>query len=294
MGTSASGSGPRPTTPLIPNWIPDSENLPPDNGNYDDTADNTPITNPADQLTNPSESPVEENNVKVANRYYEARKLFSSFSKNRSSNHDAFKDSLKSYVRKGGGGSSTLAIRMRPSVARISRFHNVINTFREEGAAAALKSFNLDSYNNRPLLDVLSALTDIIFDDSSIYNNIQDDSITKLAYTNTINRIVEIEGIDLNSLSNENIEVMIALFIEETIATKVICDIGISLFKTVQNCEEIIEIEETAYQIVSGLVRNKIMPEIIATQRGLVHGIEKSIENIYRIAFDSIARSNQQ
>ena len=289
MGTSASSSGPRPTTPLIPNWIPDNQG-PPNNSPETDDSGDRPDTDEASDNTVDNSDTISE----IPNRYSEARTKFTSYSKNRSSRSDVLRDSLRSYVSKGGGGSSTLSKRMRPSTSRISRFHSIINTFKAQGFSEALKSFNLESYNNRPLLDVLSALTDVIFDNSNLYNNIQDDSIAKLAYTNTINRIVEIEGIDLDTLTNENIEVMIAIFIEETIATRVICDIGTSLFKTVQDCQEIIEVEETTYQIISGLVRNQIMPEIISTQRGLAQNIERNIENIYRIAFDCIAGTTQQ
>ena len=84
---------------------------------------------------------------------------------------------------------------------------------------------------------------------------------------------------------------MMAIFIEESIATRVICDIGVKLFEKAPSCEEIIEVEETVYQIIKGLVRNEKMPEIIATQRGLVQNIEKSVEKIYRIAFDCIAET---
>ncbi len=294
MGTSSSGSGPRPTTPLIPNWIlpdpiPVPDPLPGDDS--DDASDNedSGVEEAAeDNNTN------DNSNTESPNRFSEARRNFTSFSKNRVSGTNALSASLRSYVTKANGGSSTMARRMTPSASSVARFYSVVNTIKEQGVTVALRSFSLDSYSNRPVLDVLAALTDVIFDNLGPYNNIHDESITKLAYTNTINRIVENENIDLNSLTNENVEVMLAVFIEETIATRVICDIGTSLFKNLQDCQEIIEVEETTYQIVSGLVRNQIMPEIIATQRGQNQSIERNIENIYRIAFDCIAETIQQ
>ena len=294
MGTSSSGKGPRPTTPLIPGWIADALELPtiaPESLDSDTGSENSPETGEEVASEN---TPTDNQTVKDSNRYLEARRNFTSFSKNTVTGTSALRDSLRSYVKRGSGGSSTLAKRMRPSASRISRFHSVVNTFKEQGAAEALKTFNLEQYSDKPLLDVLSALTDVIFDATNPYNNIQDDSITKLAYVNTINRVVEMNEIDLDTLTNENVEVMIAIFIEETIATRVICDVGTSLFKAKTNCKEIIEAEETIYDIVSGMVRNQIMPEIKASQRGLVKNIEKSIQNIYRIAFDCIAGTIQQ
>lgn len=292
MGTSSSGSGPRPITPLIPNWIlPDAMPVP-DAPPSDDAED----SNEGDGAEDAGESndTNDDSSTESSNRFLEARRNFTSFSKNRTAGANALRSSLRSYVTKASGGSSTMARRMAPSASSVARFYSAVNTIKEQGVAVALRSFNLDSYSNRPVLDVLAALTDVIFDNSGPYNNIHDESITKLAYANTISRIVESENIDLNSLTNENVEVMLAVFIEETIATRVICDIGTSLFKNIQDCQEIIEVEETTYQIVSGLVRNQIMPEIIATQRGQSQSIERNIENIYRIAFDCIAGTIQQ
>lgn len=301
MGTSASGGGPRPTTPLIPNWIINNDgDLPQEGDQGENTQDDSNDTEDSENESGNNDTeatPNDADNVATQesiNRFAEARSRFTSYSRNHSSGSTAaLSDSLRSYVRKASGGSSTLAKRMRPSAARISRFSNVINTFKQ-GVTEALRQFNLSSYIDKPILDILSALTDVIFSDDSDYNNIQDDSITKLAYANTIIRIAEFEEIDLNSLTNENIEVMVAIFLEETIATRVICDVGTSLFKAVQNCEEILDIEETTYQIVSGLVRTQIMPEIIATQRGDNINIEKNIEKIYRIAFDCIAGTTEE
>jgi hypothetical protein len=305
MGTSASGGGPRPTTPLIPGWIADNSDIPDENNPEENSGDDNPVEeNPDDPNTREDtdagdgesdvDTPDHVADQEATNRFAEARSRFTAFSRGHAGgNRSALRDSLRSYVRKASGGSSTLAKRMRPSAARVSRFSAVINTFKQ-GVTEALRQFNLSSYADKPLLDVLSALTDVIFDDESSFNDIQDDSITKLAYANTIVRIAEFEEIDLNSLTNENIEVMIAIFLEETIATRVICDVGTSLFKAVQNCQEILEIEETTYQIVSGLVRTQIMPQIVASQRGNIPDMEKSIENIYRIAFDCIAGTTEE
>lgn len=283
MGTSSSGNGPRPTTPLVPNWIPTilagDPLLPPPPDEDDEELED-------------DESKEDNSLIISPNRFLETRKSFNKYIRNTTTNRNALHKSLKSYVRKASGGSSTLATRMRPSASRIVSFYNVINTLKEQGPSVVLRSFNLENYANRPLLEVLSALMDVVFNDSNDFNDIQDDSITKLAYANTVNRIVETENIDLNNLTNENIEAMTAIFIEETIATRVICDVGVKLFKNVQNSQAIIEIEETIYQIVTGLVRNQIMAEIITTQR-TSKNIDDNIQNIYRIAFDCIAEITQ-
>lgn len=289
MGTSSPGKGPRPTTPLIPRWIPNTPGPPPpqqDPQNNNDSEHNSNTRQPIPDAASTGEP----------NRYYEARRNFTAFARNNSSSahRNHLNKALKNYVSKSSGGSATLAKRMTPSISRIASFYNVVNTFREQGSAVAFRTFNIENYSDKPVIDILAALTDIIFDASSPYHNTQDDSIAKMAYANTISRIAETENIDLDALTPQNVEVMMAIYIEETIATRVICDVGASLYKEINDPAEIIQAEETIYQIVTGLVRNQIMPEIVATRLGTSADLEKNIQRIYRIAFDCIAESNVQ
>jgi hypothetical protein len=297
MGTSSSGTGPRPTTPLIPTWIPPldgdfiggggqgpGEDIGDREGGQDDEADAISAVDALPQQTTEA--------IVSPNRYRSPRSKFRTFSRDRNNNQPFLRDSLRQYVRDGSGGSRTLSRRMRPSSTRLARFFMVANAIRTGGVETTLATFQLQAFNDRPVIDVLAALTDIIFDDSSPYHDIQDDSITKIAYANTIARIDGLGVIDLDHLTNDNIELMMAIFIEETIVARVICDIGTKLYADLTDCNEAIAIEDMIYQIVSGYVRNDIMPEIIATQRGVVADLETKMEVIYRIAFDCIAGSD--
>jgi hypothetical protein len=67
---------------------------------------------------------------------------------------------------------------------------------------------------------------------------------------------------------------------------------GVSFAGIYTNITELVEIEDNIYQIINGLVRNQIMPVIVATQRGDRTDMEQKIENIYRIAFDAMAGIN--
>ena len=182
---------------------------------------------------------------------------------------------------------------MQPSGSRVAIFYDTIDTIQRRGATTALTDFNLTQFINQPLLSTLSALGEIIFvDTGKIYEDTQDDSITKAAYANTVTRICEdVPDMDLNNLSNEQVEVMMAIFIEETIAQRVINDIGNQFTETLTDVEALLDIENNIYQIVKGMVRNQIMPEISATRRGERQNLERNIENIYRTAFDAMAGS---
>jgi hypothetical protein len=292
MGTSASGTGPRPTTPLIPTWIPqlDGDLVGADGQANDDEIGDVGEGEETDVTVVDTAPPLQSAEIAVLpNRYRSPRSKFKVFSRDRNNNQAFLRDALRQYVRDSSGGSRTISRRMQPSSTRVARFFTVANAIRTDGVVTTLATFQLQAYNDRPLIEILAALTDIVFDDSSIYHDIQDDSITKIAYVNTITRVDGLGVIDLDHLTNGNVELMIAIFIEETIVARVICDIGTKLYADLTDCNEALAIEETIYQIVSGYVRNDIMPDIIATQRGVIADLEAKMEQIYRIAFDCIA-----
>jgi len=298
MGTSASSSGAGGSNPLVPSWINtgggggnENEDTPPNDQATEDgqqSDGNTNDTQPPNQSDGIETTPISQQLPVTSKRYTSSKKDFNKYVKNNGGNTLYMTNALKGYVAKGGGGSSTLSKRMRPSASRVVGFINTVNDIRTLGKAQALTQISLSSYINKPLVEILSALSDEIFKDTNtIYEDTQDDSITKQAYSNTIIRICE-EKIDLDNLSNNDIELMTSIFIEETIAQRVICDIGNNLTKITTDISVLIEIENNVYQIIKGLVRNQIMPELTAIQLGNKIDLYNKIENVYRIAFDAI------
>lgn len=303
MGTSASSGGAGGNNPLVPSWIGGSGGFPPpeplpnpdDNtGEGDDRGETDQGNDNADNNQQDGRHPGDQNGpADDTNRFRQPRRQFNKFVRSGGRSKPALRSALKGYSRNASGGTRQMARRMLPAVTRVGRFYEVINAVRDQGKQASLIQLNLSSYQDKPLYEVLSALGDAIFSDTGrIYEDTQDDSIVKHAYSNTVVRICELEGIDLDNITNQQVEVMIAIFIEETIAQRVISDIGNMLTEKNNDVSELIEIENNVYQIVSGMVRNQIMPEIIATQRGDRTQIETQIENIYHIAFDALAGLN--
>jgi hypothetical protein len=297
MGTSASGGGAGNGNPLIPSWIPsgDGQPAPPpeDNGDSDlanedggDGQDNQAPSAPPESSPAP---PGENRPIVSPYRYTAPRRQLNKFVSSGGTDRGAFGRALKGYSRNAAGSTSGLARRMAPSTIRIAGFSQAINSIRSEGLENTLARLNLTEYIGRPVVEVLAALTDFIFADDGAFHDTQDDSLTKQAYSNAIVRIGEMGDMDLNTLTNENIEVMTATFIEETIVQRVFTDIGNDITKKESDITKLIEIEEMAYQIVSGLVRNTIMPEIKAMQLGNRENLQANIENIYRIAFDTLS-----
>lgn len=302
MGTSSSGSGGGKSNPLIPSWIgggglppaplPDKPNDNDGDPQNDDSTTNPDIENPNNEPFNPEQIPNQP--TESNNRYIAPRRRFNRYARSGRTNVEAAKQALRTYSRTAAGSTTNLAKRMRPSAGRVANFFDAIQSIRTNGVTTALSEFNLIQLQNRPALVVLSAIGEYIFRDfNSAYENTQDDSITKAAYANTVTRICEQDpNLDLNQLTNEQIDVMMAIFIEETIAQRVINDIGNQFTELSTDINELLEIENSLYQIISGLVRTQIMPEITATRQSSRNNLEKNIENIYRIAFDVIGGIN--
>ncbi|NNV55009.1 Qat anti-phage system associated protein QatB [Limnovirga soli] len=311
MGTSSSGGGAGGGNPLIPSWIDNGNLLTPQilpqEANQPDQ--DIPEGDPADSENQYENNGVPDSNGESAtnvspsgegiemggnNRYTTPKKQFNKYARSGGTNIAYLKQALRSYSRNAAGSSTTLARRMQPSASRVAIFYETIDNIRRKGTETALTEFNLTAYVNQPLLNTLSAIGELIFTHTGkVYEDTQDDSITKAAYANTVMRICEDSpDMDLNNLSNDQVEVMMAVFIEETIAQRVINDIGNQFTESTTDIVTLLEIENGIYQIVKGMVRNQIMPEISATKRGDKQNLERNIENIYRTAFDAMAGSN--
>lgn len=306
MGTSASGGGAGNGNPLIPSWISSGGGFNPqnndagenNNGNNKDSNKGSDQDGQAPNNTpqvNPNVS--RENNVSApptSNRYTAPKRQLNKFVSSGGSNGRALRSALRGYSRNAAGSTGGLARRMAPSVTRVAGFAQAVDSIRTNGLNNTLRRLNLGEYVGKPIVDILSALTDVIFsEEGSAFHDIQDDSLTKQAYSNAIVRICEDGNIDLDALSGVDVEIMTATFIEETIVQRIFTDIGSDITKRQSNVETLIEIENTAYQIVSGLVRTQIMPQIQAGRLGNKDNLNRSIENAYRIAFDVLS-SNQE
>lgn len=304
MGTSASGSGASGANPLIPAWIDQGglpavlppqekhrENGAGDANDSDEGESSAGESNNNNQVGDTSSSGAgAQNPVNNSKRFQGPRKEFNKYVSSGGSDNAAIRSALKGYSRNASGGTQRLARRMRAATSRMGTFYDVVDGMKRRGTSAVLSEFNLETFQNKPIVEILSAFSDIIFSDTGkIYEDTQDDSIVRQAYSDTVIRISEIDGIDLDNLTNEQVEVMMAIFMEETIVHRVINDIGNGLTGKNPDVQELVRLEENIYQVVSGLVRNQIMPEIIATNRGDKTGMENKIENIYRQAFDVLA-----
>jgi hypothetical protein len=281
--------GPKPTTPLIPDWINDQEPI-------QDAPSPvlTPPLNPANEDENNGESEnqigVESENPNLSelppvNRFNVSQRGFSKAIK--TGDYRPLKRVLKNYVSSAIGGPKTAAKRMSRSGVAVSRLGFVLSEIGRSGLGEILTRLNLAQYTNRPVIEVLSALMDHICGTSALL----DDAITRQSYADTVTRIIEENpDLDLNQLSEAQVCEMMAVFLEESIVYRLICDIGRSQTVNTADVSNAIRIEEELYQIVSGLIHSIIVPELTISMQDTAT-LNQAVQRIYEIAFRSIVEN---
>lgn len=279
MGTSANRKGPKPSIPLLPDWIdeePDDENSDeqpenPDNEELPDGEEN-------EESPNPTEAP-------VANRFNQSQRGFQQAVK--SGNTAGLRRVVKNYVSQGLGTTRRAAQRMSRSGKAIVTFGAVLSSIRQDGLAATLTQLQLSQYVGQPALQVLSALLVHVCGASALL----DDAITKEAYAETVTRIIdESPDLDLENLTEAQTGEMLAIFLEESIVYRLICDIGRSQTVSTSDPARSIEIEQEIYQIVNGMVHSSIVPELTKAMADPAN-LSREIQRIYQVAFDAIRNS---
>ncbi|MPR31918.1 Qat anti-phage system associated protein QatB [Salmonirosea aquatica] len=279
MGTSANRKGPKPSIPLLPDWMDEepadeNPNQQPEDSDYDEEPDGEG----GEEAPNPTETP-------SANRFNQSQRGFQKAVK--SGDTSGLKRVVKNYVSQGLGNTRKAAQRMSRSGGAIVTFGTVLGNIRQNGLAATLTHLQLGQYVGQPALQVLSALLVHVCGASALL----DDAITKEAYKETVTRIIdESPDLDLENLTEAQTGEMLAIFLEESIVYRLICDIGRSQTVATSDPARAIEVEQEIYQIVNGMVHSSIVPELTKAMSDPAN-LNREIQRIYRVAFDAINNS---
>ena len=279
MGTSTNRKGPKPSIPLLPDWMdeePADEN--PNQQPEDSDHDEEPDGEGGEKSPNPTEIP-------PANRFNQSQRGFQKAVK--SGDASGLKRVVKNYVSQGLGKTRKAAQRMSRSGGAIVTFGTVLGNIRQNGLADTLTQLQLGQYVGQHALQVLSALLVHVCGASALL----DDAITKEAYKETVTRIIdESPDLDLENLTEAQTGEMLAIFLEESIVYRLICDIGRSQTVATSDPARAIEIEQEIYQIVNGMVHSSIVPELTKAMNDPA-SLNREIQRIYRVAFDAISNS---
>lgn len=174
---------------------------------------------------------------------------------------------------------------MYTSVQAVDRLGNVLSNFVQNGVQPTLTALNLASYTGGGVLDVLSALMDAVVPASGQL----DDALARQAYALMVERIDATQGINLASLSQVDVHEILAVFIEETIACRVINDIGATLTTEQHDPAVCADMIEDLYQIVSGAVHSDILSGLSGTNPQLPPDTGQRMEDIYQLALDALS-----
>ncbi|GAA4419528.1 hypothetical protein GCM10023187_53930 [Nibrella viscosa] len=287
MGTSINRRGPKPTTPLVPDWLDEQESLPEDFP----AGPPAPLPQPeGDDEKSPDEEDEtgEDQNAEkqqIGNRFNVSQRGFSRVVK--TGDYSQLKRVLKNYVSVASGGPKTAARRLSRSGLAVSRFGQLLTDINRDGLGETLARLDLAQYSNGSAIEVLSALMSQVCGTSALL----DDAVTRQAYAETVTRIIdETPNLDLRQLSEAQVCEMMAIFLEESIVYRLICDVGRSQTVDTADVTRAIEIEEQLYQIVKGLIHSTIVPELTRSMQNLAT-LNQAIQRIYQIAFRSIISS---
>lgn len=294
MGTSTNRRGISPATPLLPDWLDEvDEDDNPDDDNTEPATDDAPADESPDQPVQSGEdeapavqpAPDDDDPDIPSNRFDASQRGFREAV--RTGISTGLGRMVKNYYRYALGGPKRAAQRLQTSSRAVARLGSVLSDIQQQGLVPVLTHYNLVQYAGRPVVEVLSALMEVVCGTSSLLDN----AVTKYAYTQAVVRIIdENPALNLNSLTGAQVAEMMAVFLEESLVYRLICDVGRSLTVATSNPAQALQAEEQLSQIVSGLIRSTIVPELQKAIQDKAT-IDRKLNRIYRIAIKTLLNS---
>lgn len=223
MGTSNSFGGPGGGTPLVPSWLGgDASGISSDQQTSDgaDTESEGTIA----PTENNVPSPVIPNNVNAdsGDRFQLPRTNFTRFAKSGGRDRAALGRAISGYISRSNGGVRNAVRRMGASRAATGGLITFLNSARTQGVENTLRSLNFTSLIGQSIEDIFAGLTDFICPDGGTI----DEGIARNAFIETITQLAE-QGIsDLNSITYEQMQMIIELYATNAIEARLCNDIG--------------------------------------------------------------------
>ena len=244
MGTSASGTGPKGKTPLLPSWATDSDNAPEtdekNNQQSDDTlnetVDSKPETVPTQKLSG-------------------TKSILTRISNGGSGS--SFKTFAKSYIKSSGGSRAAT----KSSIAGINVGRNYLGFLSgvsKEGFNETLQKYDLSDCIGKSSEEVIAKIADRIAPTGST----NDEAIARAAIMITFDRLYEKildSGRDIESLDSINSETLsdtVVEFVSAYIFKKWVYEAGIALERNDLAESEAIKLENEMRFFIRDEVKN--------------------------------------
>lgn len=276
MGTSSSYGGPGGSKPLVPSWLGDNGD---GSSNSTDSQNVKPLPNHDDSGDGNSND-----------RFTSARANFTRFSKSGGNDRVSLGRALSSYVGKSSGGSRSASRRMGSSKAATSKLLGFLSAVRSQGADSALAELNLGKFANRPIEEIFLGLADHICPDGG---NV-DQGIARNAFIETIAQLAENGIVDLESLTIEQVAVVIELFAANSIEGRICNDIGSKICFAPPDLTTAERVQEQ----LRDFIRRSVSDSIVSIRNDLSQltpaRISGIVDRIYEQAFDILQTMGDQ
>ena len=278
MGTSASGTGPKGKTPLLPSWATDSDNSPEpeedNNQQSDDTSNETvdpkPETAPTQKLSG-------------------TKSILTRISNGGSGS--SFKTFAKSYIKSSGGSRAAT----KSSIAGINvgrSYLGFLSGVSKEGFNETLQKYDLSDCIGKSSEKVIAKIADRIAPTGST----NDEAIARAAIMIAFDRLYEkiidsgrdIESLD--SIDSETLSDTVVEFVSAYIFKKWVYEAGIALERNDLSESEAIKLENEMRFFIRDEVKNGFKKADIS-KIDLAQGEgKKIIEDIFELAYSTLEK----
>ena len=255
MGTSASSSGPGSGVVLIPPWVEDPEFTPataPEDAPKPDGEQSENCQDVLPQLAPPR-------------RFQEARTSLGRFAESGSAS--SLSRGIRRYVRTGLGGSQVASRRMARTAAKAGALYGVLHSL-SSGTTPAV-DLGLDAARMTGL--PARAVVDRIATALSPSDGTQDSEASRHSISQALCELLKREPTaDLLALTQEQIDLVIEVFIGEDICRRIELDVGKTVFDRAPNPATAIRRLEEIYRYVRQVVAASFRRQI-ANSEPLTH-----------------------
>lgn len=251
MGTSASGKGPSPNSPLVPPWVDDNP---------------SPLPEP------------------LPNRFQGPRGTITRFAK--SGDPNLMRRAIKGYSNKSLGGAKTAARRMALTTGLVDALLNVFDAARHNEKTPDWFQFDLKSLKGKSDAEVADLITTAFCPSEGA----QDIEINKLALTDAISDLqTAYPDIEWEALTEEQVILLTDRLISRSIFLRIIGDICnglVSAQSGAQNVKRTQDIQEYVQATVDGLDKAELRKAISERSTDMKTIISKLVEETFEIFGD--------
>ncbi|WP_282161072.1 Qat anti-phage system associated protein QatB [Ulvibacterium marinum] len=279
MGTSASGTGPKGKTPLLPSWANGSDN-PPAEDNNENNQQSEDSSNDTGDL-----KPKKEETQKLSG----AKSILTRISNGRKGS--SFKTFAKSYIKSSGGSRAVT----NSSIAGINVGKNYLGFLSDvsgDGLNETLQKYNLSDCIGKSSEEVIAKIADRI----APIGSTNDEAIARAAIMIAFDKLYEkmldsgkdIESFD--SIDSETLSDTVVEFVSAYIFKKWVYEAGIALERNNLTEREAIKLENEMRffirdEVKNGFKKTEISKIDLAQGEG-----RKIIEDIFELAYSTLEK----